>query len=374
MLLALALYGVSCFIYTHYVCNSIELPAIEVENVTCTDSKKDTEKEVVRVLVVDGGGVDGIMPLSVLQYLEEKSQTKAGELFDFYTGTSTGAIIISMLNIPDKDNHHRYNATDVLNSYLHLSDNVLSSTYTRRLLTLFGFLGPHLSISNLHKEFKKMQGGELPYHKLLNDVSITSFNLNNSALHLFNSWQCSQFGAEHQLADIITAATATPGFFSHVTFLDYNNNESKTFIDGVIVANAPVLSALQELFKRYPNAKKYIVVHLGTGGNGLTSFDLNTRAVHAWGYIRWILPSLYIIYKHQSNAIEQTIQIIQHFTGSPKFEYYYFNRNLLKRPNPFDTSKRYLEYVRSQSEALVEERKADLDKLAEELTNPALYK
>ena len=45
------------------------------------------------VLSIDGGGIRGIIPALVLDYLEQASNKSISELFDLSVGTSSGGII-----------------------------------------------------------------------------------------------------------------------------------------------------------------------------------------------------------------------------------------------------------------------------------------
>ena len=45
------------------------------------------------VLSIDGGGIRGIIPALVLDYLEQASNKPISELFDLSVGTSSGGII-----------------------------------------------------------------------------------------------------------------------------------------------------------------------------------------------------------------------------------------------------------------------------------------
>lgn len=58
------------------------------------ERKKEGKKFV---LSIDGGGTKGLLPLHCLNKLEELSGQPCYELFDFYAGTSTGAIIAGAL-------------------------------------------------------------------------------------------------------------------------------------------------------------------------------------------------------------------------------------------------------------------------------------
>ena len=46
-----------------------------------------------RILFLDGGGVKGLVQLEVLIQLEERTQCKITDLFDWIVGTSTGGVI-----------------------------------------------------------------------------------------------------------------------------------------------------------------------------------------------------------------------------------------------------------------------------------------
>lgn len=46
-----------------------------------------------RILFLDGGGIKGLVQLEILMQLEEKTQCKIPDLFDWIVGTSTGGVI-----------------------------------------------------------------------------------------------------------------------------------------------------------------------------------------------------------------------------------------------------------------------------------------
>ncbi|VAI39977.1 unnamed protein product [Triticum turgidum subsp. durum] len=65
--------------------------------------------KVVTILSIDGGGVRGIIPATVLAFLEKELQKLDGpdariaDYFDVVAGTSTGGLLTVMLAAPDKD-------------------------------------------------------------------------------------------------------------------------------------------------------------------------------------------------------------------------------------------------------------------------------
>ncbi len=58
---------------------------------------------MIRALAIDGGGLRGVIPATVLAALEELTGRRAHELFDVVAGTSTGAIIALGLTHPDPE-------------------------------------------------------------------------------------------------------------------------------------------------------------------------------------------------------------------------------------------------------------------------------
>jgi len=85
------------------------------------------------VLALDGGGVRGIVTLRMLEAFEERFGVAAGDFFDFFAGTSTGAIIAALLAFRD------LSAREILDLYRDLAGRVfqwsLSSSRIGRLFS-----------------------------------------------------------------------------------------------------------------------------------------------------------------------------------------------------------------------------------------------
>ncbi|PRQ47915.1 putative phospholipase A(2) [Rosa chinensis] len=82
------------------------------------------KRKMVTVLSIDGGGIRGIIPGTILGFLESKLQDWDGEnariadYFDIIAGTSTGGLVTTMLTAPSKNNRPLYEAKDINNFYL----------------------------------------------------------------------------------------------------------------------------------------------------------------------------------------------------------------------------------------------------------------
>ena len=80
--------------------------------------------EELRILCIDGGGIRGLIPAKILEYLEAELQridgstARLADYFDYIVGTSTGALVTTMLAAPNKDNRPLYTAKEIIDLYL----------------------------------------------------------------------------------------------------------------------------------------------------------------------------------------------------------------------------------------------------------------
>jgi patatin-like phospholipase/acyl hydrolase len=73
----------------------------------------------MRVLSIDGGGIRGLLPATLVTEIEARSGKRAHELFDLMVGTSIGGITVMGLTAPDRNDPRkpRYSAWEILDFY-----------------------------------------------------------------------------------------------------------------------------------------------------------------------------------------------------------------------------------------------------------------
>ncbi|KAM0905186.1 hypothetical protein ACQ4PT_017551 [Festuca glaucescens] len=92
-------------------------------------SSSDKEK-LVTVLSIDGGGIRGIIPATILAFLEEELKKLDGrdariaDYFDVVAGTSTGGLLTVMLTAPDKNGRPLFDANDLAKFYIDESPKI----------------------------------------------------------------------------------------------------------------------------------------------------------------------------------------------------------------------------------------------------------
>jgi patatin-like phospholipase/acyl hydrolase len=239
-------------------------------------------QEYIRILSIEGGGIYGILPAHVLQYLEEKSGRPINQLFDLMVGTSTGSIPIVMLTIPGEGGKPRYTTKDVLNVYNHDADKIFYSPWYNRILTLNGVLGPKYQTSSRYQLLNSYLGN-LYFDQLLNNVVLPVYEIYQKTPKLFCNWKNS--GIEDQnfmMTNVLLGAISPIAFFPGVVF--GSNNERFFLADAGICVNNPALASILLAMKIYPN-KKYVLVSLGTGS--IEGMKSPSDKMVDWGVLEW---------------------------------------------------------------------------------------
>jgi patatin-like phospholipase/acyl hydrolase len=69
----------------------------------------NSSKRKIRILSIDGGGIRGVIPAVVMEYVEEKlielsgnPDARIADYFDLFVGTSTGGILSCFYLTPDE--------------------------------------------------------------------------------------------------------------------------------------------------------------------------------------------------------------------------------------------------------------------------------
>jgi uncharacterized protein len=71
----------------------------------------------IKILAIDGGGMRGVIPATVLMEMEKRTGKAAAGLFDLIAGTSTGGILALGLAKPGADGRPEYTAGDLRELY-----------------------------------------------------------------------------------------------------------------------------------------------------------------------------------------------------------------------------------------------------------------
>ncbi|OEL32503.1 Patatin-like protein 2 [Dichanthelium oligosanthes] len=125
-----------------------------------------SQGRLVTVLSIDGGGIRGLIPATIIGCLDAKLQELDGpdariaDYFDVIAGTSTGALITAMLAAPDENRRPLFAAKDVTQFYLENGPKIFpqrKAWFLSPVAKLIGaVMGPKYDGSLLHDKIKSL--------------------------------------------------------------------------------------------------------------------------------------------------------------------------------------------------------------------------
>lgn len=339
----------------------------------------------IRILSIDGGGIRGIIPGTILTYIEEALKEKSGDesasigdYFDFVAGTSTGGMLSMLYLCPDKNNNYRYTARQALAVYLDHGGEIFDVSFWKKLWSAGGLLDKKYDVAAL-EETLKASFNETKLSQTLKPCFITSYDLLKRKAHFFSS--ISAQGSEvydFLLRDVGRATTAAPTFFEPAQIKSMNGT-SYDLVDGGMFANNPALCAYAEARTTdfsivlkdnqkpsAPSAKDIILVSFGTGTN---QKPYPYEKFKDASFLRWAHPIMDIMMSGNSETVNyQLEQIYSSLSLQHHQNYYRIQPRLINADSYMDNaSPKNLKALHRDGLAAIEQYKPILDEIVDKL-------
>lgn len=303
----------------------------------------------IRILSLDGGGIRGILPGTILTYLEEQIRKKTGnnkafigEYFDLLAGTSTGGILCLSYIIPDAQGNYMFSAREALDVYLGRGGEIFNAALSKKIGSLGGILDEKYRAKELEqtllKYFEDKQLSEV-----LKPCLVPAYDMANRRAHFFTSVEAGRKAEDNYfLRDIARATSAAPTYFEPVLVKPVKGN-SKAFIDGGVFANNPAMCAYAEArniaFSKvlidsekpdFPTAKNMLILSIGTGEvKKPYPFPEFKNA----GVLKWIKPLIDMMMSGNSETVDYQLKQIYKTLPEEDNRDYYRLQPKLKRAN-----------------------------------------
>ncbi|XP_019176819.1 PREDICTED: patatin-like protein 1 [Ipomoea nil] len=294
---------------------------------------RNSDENFIAILSIDGGGIRGIIPATILAFLEAQLQELDGEkvricdYFDLIAGTSTGGLVTAMLTAPNEDKRPLFAAKDIVPFYIEHGPKIFPERYmTCRGGGLFGTIRRSLaSLSGPKYDGKYLQEvleeklGNTRLHQTLTPVVIPTFDINNFQPLVFTNYEaedCPELAVK--LSDICIGSSAAPTYFPAHCFQntdDKGNMFEFNLVDGGVCANNPTLVAIstvtQKMVRKDPDfpiwqgthnpriqniifptnnyqpRRRFLILSLGTGSSKYSQKYTADMAAK-WGIVGWL--------------------------------------------------------------------------------------
>ena len=235
-----------------------------------------------RVLAIDGGGILGLIPASILAFVEEEAGSPVSDLFDLVIGTSTGGILSVGLTVPDDAGKPKFSAQDLKGLYAnkgasifepwdskgpiaeaegvigskladldlvrHDKDAASEQDDGRPVPVWRGLLHPKYTASGLETLLKGLMG-DAPLSRPVagTHAAANSFDIDAFGLKMFRSWEA-QASADDDFPmwAVARATSAAPTYFPPAQVTSLNGRTTLHCVDGGVAVNDPVLVGVAE--------------------------------------------------------------------------------------------------------------------------------
>lgn len=276
----------------------------------------------INILSIDGGGIRGIIPGTILNEIEKRIQQKLNDpsarlaqFVDLVAGTSTGGILSCGMLIPGNEpNKAKYTMQEVVDIYLERGDRIFDTTLSQRLRSGLGILDEKYSNEEL-KAGLLDKFGDVWLKDLIKPCLITAYDVQRRQTKFFN-----QRDAEHEVSrnflvrDVAQATGAAPTYFEAAE-IKSELGVAYPLIDGGVFANNPSMCAYAEArtmdFEHKeiskPSAKDMFLVSIGTG---TVKHPYPFEDVKDFGLAHWIKPLIDIMMSANSETVHYQLRML----------------------------------------------------------------
>ncbi|XP_062176040.1 patatin-like protein 2 [Alnus glutinosa] len=249
-----------------------------------------TYGKYITILTIDGGGIRGIIPAVILEFLESKLQELDGEdarladYFDVIGGTSTGGLVTAMLTAPNESNRPLFAAKDIKPFYLEHCPKIFPEdrgVLAPKFESVYNLVkGPKYDGKYLHQILREKLG-ETRLGKTLTNIVIPTFDIKLLQPTIFSSYELKKIPyLDARLSDICIGTSAAPTYLPPHKFINEDKEgKGKEFnlVDGGMAANNPTLVALNQVSKQVIDGnpdffsinpmdfRRFLVISIGTG-------------------------------------------------------------------------------------------------------------
>ncbi|XP_062183325.1 patatin-like protein 1 isoform X2 [Phragmites australis] len=271
-----------------------------------------SQGKLITVLSIDGGGIRGLIPATIIACLEAKLQELDGpdariaDYFDVIAGTSTGALVTSMLAAPGENKRPLFAAKDINQFYLENGPKIFpqrKAGWLTPLLNLIGTMrGPKYDGVFLHDKIKSLTH-DVKVADTVTNIVVPAFDVKYLQPIIFSTYEAKNDPLKNaHLSDICISTAAAPTYFPAHFFTTHGpGGKSREFhlVDGGVAANNPTMIAMsmltKEVLRRNPDFnpgkpteyQNYLIISIGTGSAKLAE-KYTAPQCAKWGLIQWL--------------------------------------------------------------------------------------
>lgn len=248
------------------------------------------KKPHYRILVINGGGVKGIIPATILHSMssisglpipDDPNTSQTDGLFDYIIGTSIGGILAAAYTATDSFGNLKFNSSYVQNLLKEETSNIFPDTIWKYQK---GFFAPIYSRDFLD-DLLYQNFGDLTLSETFVPISMMSYSLDQDFPRIWSSFRASNDSIyDYNVRDAAGATSAAPSYFPLKKTISPDGVEMVD-IDGGIFANSPTMWGITDLMYHTDISLSDItVVAIGTGNVNDSKADMINISNSYWDW------------------------------------------------------------------------------------------
>lgn len=344
-----------------------------------------SEKKVT-ILSIDGGGIRGIIPGVIMEYIEgelrriEGDEVRIADYFDLIAGTSTGGILTGLYLTPDekKPSRPKYDATEAVNLYFLNGPKIFDLNLWSRVRTLGGMADEKYNATYFEQALLHYFGEAL-LSDLLKPSLISAYDIEKRRAVFFTSLEAKESAVRNfKMRDVVRATASAPTYFEP-PLIYAEDGAAYALIDGGVFANNPALCAYAEARKIdfshlgkaiEPCGRELLIISLGSGARSMArKRPYPHKKYKDAGKLKWIPAVIDIMTTGNSETVDyQLKQIFDTLDSADKDDYHRVDPDIgLANPEMDDASPENMEALRQASKAYIAENQDELDVIVSKL-------
>lgn len=316
-----------------------------------------------KILSIDGGGIRGVIPGVLLQYIEEKTGNSISNTFDLIVGTSTGGILAAGLTVPGKGNFPKFSAEDMVSLYTDFGGEIFGRSLWRKVSSGAGSIDEKYSHKNLERLLTERLGKKT-LKDCLKPIVLTSYDIERREPYFFKSSRAKKHTTRnHYLADAARATSAAPTYFEPAKVMSLSKNPvRRALVDGGIFANNPSVCAYVEAIRQKGPNDEILMVSLGTG---VATRKIAYEDAVDWGALGWARPAISAMMDGVSDVADyQMEQLLAGKTNGKNQRYFRFDIELLMASDDLDNARAgNIQNLKDEAARIVEKQDMEFKRL-----------
>lgn len=324
------------------------------------------EKEHIRILSIDGGGIRGIVPAELLAEIERRTRQPISAVFDLIAGTSTGGILALALAQPGQHSAGpAHSAASMVEFYEALGPVIFNKDWKHILRSVNGLVHSKYSDKPIENALENFFGN-VKLSEAITSVFVPSYELTQRTPFFFRSTRAKQDPAyDFPMHTVARSTSAAPTYFPPEAVSIAGTHDKYVLVDGGIFANNPAACALVEARVQFPRASGFTLVSLGTGT--LKEAPL-MGSPENWGLAQWSRPILDTVLNGVSSTVDYQMSQLLGRSADGTCGYFRIQAELTSTHQTLDSaSPAAIKELRAIADRTIEQHSREIDELCEQI-------